>query len=219
MTADLKSSDAVLVRVQCSGTVKSTGNRCRLNAIEGGTVCKNHGGAAPQVRAAAARRAQSARAAALVAVYGLPIETTAEDALFDELYRSKGHVVWLEEKIREVGGADAEALVWGVKEERDIRSSEFPGTDTIQAAVPNVWLELYRAERKHYLDVAAKIATLNLEERRVRIDETKATVLTAVLRAVLRENGLSLQDEAVAGQVRRHLQLVTADMQQQRDVS
>jgi hypothetical protein len=214
------SSDARPVR--CTGKVKSTGEQCRLNAIPGGTVCSRwHGGAAPQVRAAAERRMTRAAVEAAVVTYGLPIETTAEDALFDELYRSKGHVAWLQERLQEMAPED---LIWGVSSETvtDVRASEFKGVDTrkVQSAAVHVWLDLYQRERKHYLDVAATIAKLNLEERRVRIDETKATVLTAVLRAVLRENGLSLQDEQVAGQVRRHLQLVTSEQQlRQRDAS
>ena len=34
----------------CTATAKSTGNRCGNPAIPGGTVCKSHGGAAPQVQ-------------------------------------------------------------------------------------------------------------------------------------------------------------------------
>ncbi|KQQ43080.1 hypothetical protein [Nocardioides sp. Leaf307] len=41
--------------VRCEGHYK-TGLPCRREAVLGSTVCKNHGGAAPQVRAAAAAR-------------------------------------------------------------------------------------------------------------------------------------------------------------------
>jgi len=40
--------------MRCTATAKTTGERCRRGAIHGGTVCKKHGGAAPQVK----RRAQ-----------------------------------------------------------------------------------------------------------------------------------------------------------------
>lgn len=43
---------------QCTATGRATGERCRLSAIHGSTVCHKHGGSAPQVRAAAARRLQ-----------------------------------------------------------------------------------------------------------------------------------------------------------------
>ena len=41
---------------QCSAHSKQTGNRCRQSAIQGGTVCHYHGGAAPQVEAKAKER-------------------------------------------------------------------------------------------------------------------------------------------------------------------
>src|SRR5437773_12382354 len=41
---------------RCTATSKRTGQRCGLARIAGTTVCAKHGGAAPQVRAAAARR-------------------------------------------------------------------------------------------------------------------------------------------------------------------
>src|SRR5438477_8073758 len=52
---------------RCIATSKRTGRRCGLARIPGTTVCAKHGGAAPQVRAAAARRVaeQKVRKAAM----------------------------------------------------------------------------------------------------------------------------------------------------------
>jgi hypothetical protein len=52
---------------RCIAMSKRTGQRCGLARIPGTTVCAKHGGAAPQVRAAAARRVaeQKVRAAAM----------------------------------------------------------------------------------------------------------------------------------------------------------
>jgi hypothetical protein len=41
---------------QCTATSTTTGNRSTRPAIPGGSVCRYHGGAAPQVKAAAAAR-------------------------------------------------------------------------------------------------------------------------------------------------------------------
>lgn len=43
-------------RRQCTATAKSTGRRCGNTPELGATVCRIHGGAAPQVKRAAARR-------------------------------------------------------------------------------------------------------------------------------------------------------------------
>lgn len=41
---------------QCRATSKGTGKQCGRSAIPGGTVCRYHGGAAPQVQAKARER-------------------------------------------------------------------------------------------------------------------------------------------------------------------
>lgn len=54
-----------LSSVRCVASSKQTGNRCSKTAIPGGTVCRFHGGAAPQVRQAALNRISQARDLAL----------------------------------------------------------------------------------------------------------------------------------------------------------
>lgn len=61
MTAELQPVEDFLLPSQCVATAKSSGKQCSKPAIPGGTVCKYHGGGAPQVRAAAARRIAEAR--------------------------------------------------------------------------------------------------------------------------------------------------------------
>lgn len=51
---------------QCGATSKTTGQRCKRSVVPGATVCKWHGGAAPQVAAAAERRVVDAEATALI---------------------------------------------------------------------------------------------------------------------------------------------------------
>lgn len=41
---------------QCTATAKSTGERCKRDAIKGGEVCHVHGGSAPQVKKKAQER-------------------------------------------------------------------------------------------------------------------------------------------------------------------
>ena len=60
---------------QCKATAKGTGERCRRAPLAGGTVCRTHGGAAPQVKAKAARervlQAVTADARATLALEGV----------------------------------------------------------------------------------------------------------------------------------------------------
>lgn len=52
--------------ITCTATAKSTGERCQKSPIMGGSVCKYHGGGAPQVKRAAALRLSELVAPALV---------------------------------------------------------------------------------------------------------------------------------------------------------
>lgn len=46
---------------KCSAKSKQSGKRCKLPAIPGGTVCRFHGGSAPQVRRKAAERLEATK--------------------------------------------------------------------------------------------------------------------------------------------------------------
>lgn len=51
---------------RCSAMSKQTGEQCRQRPVKGGTVCRFHGGAAPQVKAAAEQRQLEAKAEAAI---------------------------------------------------------------------------------------------------------------------------------------------------------
>lgn len=68
--------------VTCSATAKSTGERCRRAPLKGSSVCVVHGGSAPQVRVAAARRLGEAQALAVYEKFSpnctSPVDVVAE---------------------------------------------------------------------------------------------------------------------------------------------
>jgi hypothetical protein len=64
---------------RCSGTASSTGEQCRLPPIRGGTVCHKHGGSAPQVKAAAARRVAEAEVLTVYERYSANGDSSAVD--------------------------------------------------------------------------------------------------------------------------------------------
>lgn len=68
--------------VTCIATSKSTGNRCGNPPVPGGTVCKIHGGSAPQVKAVAASRVLEALVGpALVEMRRLIEDATVADSV------------------------------------------------------------------------------------------------------------------------------------------
>jgi hypothetical protein len=149
--------------------------------------CKLHGGSSPSGRKAA-RRKQAERA---VVTYGLPRDVPPEQALLEELHRTAGHVAWLGEL---VAGLDEEGLKQYTKDKGLLWEK------------PSVWLELYQAERKHLASVAADCVRIGIEERHLRLAESTAGQLAAVLKATvagLLELALSaVEGEAARGRLR-----------------
>lgn len=204
----------------CTGHRKSDGQPCR-RPCRPGEVCNSHGGAAPQVRAARARREQEAAAATAVATLGLSIDVSPTEALLEEVRWTAGHVHWLRGKVQELergaiasgNGADDAAinhpLVWGTTKEVDKGSGEHPGTDTTVAAAPSVWYELYAKERQHLVAVCAAALKAGVEERRVRLAEQQGDLVATAIRRILDALNLSPDQQQLVGTVvPRELRLI-----------
>lgn len=65
---------------KCRATARSTGKRCTRPAIPGGTVCRYHGGAAPQVQKKAALRLLELVDPAVATLARVMASPTAKDA-------------------------------------------------------------------------------------------------------------------------------------------
>lgn len=168
---------------QCKATAKSTGQQCARQAIEGGTVCRVHGGATKLARAKAERNLQEAEAARQVATLGLPVDITPTDALLQEVQWTAGHVQWLRTKVQEL---DEQALVWGTTAESE-KDSDKNGRETSYtvSAKPSVWYSLYQAERAHLVAVCTAALKAGVEERKVRLAEQQGDLVVAVIRRIL----------------------------------
>lgn len=175
---------------QCSAISKHTKQRCTKWALKGGTVCRSHGGAAPQVRAAAQRNLQAQAAQAAVVTFGLPVDIAPEEALYQELHRTAGAVAYIQGLVQSL---DAPGLGQATRH---------------SGRVPSIWVDLYQRERKHLADVAATCIRVGLEERRVRIIEEQGAAVAELLRKVLTDLGVDPASEQARTVVRRHLMAV-----------
>jgi hypothetical protein len=193
---------------------KNTGDQCGQIAMRGQNVCKNHGGMAPQNLAKAEERLTEEKARVLVETYGRKIETTASEALLDEVQWTAGHVAWLRERVQEIESATVVAgtdtghpLVWGITKEKS--GGEDYGTTS--EAVPNVWLKLYQQERSHLVTVCSQAIKAGIEERRIRLAESQGALIAQAIRAILGDLQLTTEQQArVPEIVPRHLRALAS---------
>lgn len=188
------------------------GQRCTGWAMQGQKVCGFHGGQAPRAKAAAKRRLIEQKARRLVDTYGVKVQTTATEALLDEVQWTAGHVAWLRERVQEIEssalGDDGEnPLVWG-KTRRKTGGEDWGETEE---AAPNIFLKLYQAERAHLVRVCGEAIKAGIEERRVRLAEQQGALVAQAIRAILNDLGLTPEQQAlVPAVVPRHLRALNA---------
>lgn len=197
---------------RCTGRISGgtdhkdrAGERCRNRAIEGGTVCEHHGGAAPQVREAAAFNVFAKEARALMATYGEKLDITPENALIAVVQWTAGHVEWLRARVQEIQEAHAESLfdpdgteraargrhplVWGITKIKDGGDDQ----GVTEEAAASMWLKLYTQERELLIKASATAIRAGVDERLVRIAETTGARVADVIQAILGDLELTPQ--------------------------
>ena len=179
-------------RWECASQRSRGRGTCHGSAVADLDECRMHLGKKAKPAIAEAKAMELARQA--VITYGLPRDISSIDALLEEVRYTAGHVMWLRERVAELEQND---LVWGVTEETDTQASEFPGTNTTRAAKPSVWLQLYREERKHLVDVTKAAISAGIEERRVKLAEVQGQMLNGVLRKIFARLSLSPEQSAL----------------------
>lgn len=189
--------------------------------------CKLHGGSSPSGSASGRLALAESEARRIVKTYGLKIDTTATEALLDEVQWTAGHVAWLRERVQEFethlrgDGEDPaeidpdndtkdkrrrrETLVWGVSKVK-VGGDDWGSTEQ---AGPNVWLQLYQAERTHLVKVCSEAIRCGIEERRVQIAQEQGAIVARLIRAILGDLQLTpAQQQQVPEIVPRHLRMV-----------
>lgn len=168
------------------------GDRCRrpkgwgTDHVGFGT-CKLHGGNAPGHQVKAHRE----MAAVASATYGLPVEISPTLALMQEVWRTQGHVAWLGEVVATI---DKDGLVWGLAE--DVVGGKNHGK-TFKAA-PNIWLNLYREERKHLAAVTRDAIKAGIEQSRLELEQQRASAISTAFFGTLDALGLTEEQRAQA---------------------
>lgn len=168
----------------CVGTNRE-GNPCGLRPIPGGTVCKWHGGGAPQVRAAAAERLRVRE-----------IQASASRTLAHEGIEA------IDDPLEELGklaaGAKAlmDALGARVNSLDDLEHFDAKNSPAIKAEVQMYERAMDRTHR--LLDSLVKHG---YAERQVAIQEQQAMLVAGVIRRVLAGLGLTSEQQKQAQQL------------------
>lgn len=208
---------------RCTGTNRESGERCRRTHAKGGKACRFHGGNGANARKGAKARLIEEKAARLVHTYGRKIETTATQALLDEVQWTAGHVEWLRERVQQLeeahafsiedpdgttrGNGGRHPLVWGITRIKE--GGEDYGVT--EEAAPSVWLQMYWRERDHLVKVCAATVKAGIDERMVKLAEDQGKLVADVIRAVLGDLDLSVEQQARVHEiVPRHLRALTA---------
>lgn len=167
---------------RCVGTSKASGERCPMWAIKGGTVCYHHGGAAPQVKAAAAVRIRTQE-----------IQSSAERVLAHE------GVEGIEDPLQELSRlassskALTEALGARVNALQELEHFDAKNSPAIKAEVQMYERAMDRTHR--LLDSLVKHG---YTERQVQIQESEAMLVAGVIKRVIAGLGLSPEQQKEA---------------------
>lgn len=184
------------------------GKPCTQAPINGGTVCKVHGGSSAHVRAKAEQRVVEAVAGrhleALARTLGEYVPgVDAGDVISESIGWRMGHVRWLRARAMAV---DEDAVIWGKTKDK-VGGQD--GGVTFEAK-PNAWVVLYFEQLEKLEKLCIDALRYGLDERRVRLAEQQADQWVRLIDGVLAELGHNPDDPRTAEVVERHLRLVAA---------
>lgn len=170
------------------GAKTRSGSTCRQRAITGGNRCYIHGGSSPQAKAKAAERIAEQRARRYLADLGGDVAPVTDP--IGELERLGGQAVALVDLLRGV-----------VSELQELRYRAMGlGAEQVRGELQAYMAAMARAE-----SILGRIVSLNLDERRTRIQEAQVEQVLAAIGRALDQLGLS------EGEQQRAAELIAAE--------
>jgi hypothetical protein len=176
------------------------GKACGGLPVDGTNVCRMHGGTTPNAQRVVKERRQEAEIREMARTLGVPIDVDPKDAILQEIAWCAGHVAWYRSRVQAL---DPDALIRGPRSEQlTVRTGFQAGeqTTTDSGNDVNLFLRLYNEERDRYQRLCLQAIKVGIEERRIRLEESKADLLVQGLEWMIGEarTRLDLSEAAVA---------------------
>lgn len=194
------------VKTVCGRKARTTGEPCQNAPMAGLSVCRMHGGAAPQTRAKSELHKAAVESGMRSYVTPIPAEdweASPINAFEMEFRRTIGRIRFLDDKLAEL---KVEDLGWGVTKQEDVTAAEFGGVNITREAKINIYEALQFREREHLVKLETIWIAAKLDSRRLAITRDLMDRLEAKITNVLVALGHRAEDPAVRDVVRRELQ-------------
>lgn len=152
-----------------------------------------HGGAAPQAKAAAARRLEEAKAAKIARTLIKNEVVDPAQALVDLVYSTRGEVTYWETRVAELQEQDEKRLTTGLTKVTE--GKEKGGVTTLRTVETIAAIE-YRMlidAKQRLMTAAATALKAGVDERQVRLAENQGAQTNHVIRQIL--DALDLTEE------------------------
>lgn len=164
---------------------RTNGDPCKAYAVRGATVCVTHGGAAPRVREAAARRVAEEKAAVKMRLFAAPVDIDPANALLELVQWTAGEVRYWRVEVARIAEDDTASLTWGQTKAEQGVGPQGPVDTRTTEAVPPVAYRMLTDAQDRLAKYAAAALRAGVEERRVRLAEDQGALVAQVIRRIL----------------------------------
>lgn len=190
----------------CTSFTADGGRPCKNKALPGYDKCRTHlhSGMSPESEF---KKRLVENAKSLSHTYGTPIQTTPEQALMDELFRTQGHVLWLQERITGSNVTDMIQAMWvGQRSSGYLSPTELE--EYTKTGGSYLWMQLYLKEREHLTNLSLKAIGLGLTERQISLQEKVVDQIGGAVMHLLQSLGIDTEDVDV--RAKAYVALTTA---------
>lgn len=174
--------------------------------------CVYHFGSSPSGKEHADKVRTNVYATRAALNLGMPVESTPEKALADEINRSVGMVAWIQQQLQQWEiGDDGKVAVTHILEDGRAVEIRVPALVGILAhTVGEKIIQAFRDERAHLIRAAKFGVDANLVGRQLKLDEQRVDAMSDLIQAIIVDLGHDPNDNEVRAVVSKRLLALAA---------